>query len=61
MEALILEAEEKLKAAEAEMHTLEGSSDRATVEKRYASLQSCQAEVERLYERWAELEAKLAS
>ena len=60
MENRILEAEERLSAAESAMHSVEGSSDPATVEQRYASLQAAQAEVETLYERWAELEAKLS-
>ncbi len=58
MEAGILAAEETLRAAEAEMRNVEGSSDPAIVSARFAALQIAQAEVTSLYERWAELESK---
>ncbi len=58
MEAGILAAEEKLRAAEADLANVEGSSDAAIVRARFAALQQAQAEVDSLYARWAELESK---
>ncbi len=58
MEAGILAAEEKLRAAEAEMRNVEGSSDAAIVSARFSAFERAQAEVSSLYERWAELESK---
>ena len=61
METKILEAETKLQEADLEMQMVEGSSDPAVTRQRYAALQAAQAEVEKLYARWAQLEAKRAS
>ena len=58
MEAGILAAEENLRAAEAEMRTVEGSSDAATMTGRFSAFERAQADVAALYERWAELESK---
>ena len=60
MEGLIQEAEGKLHFAQEELQNPEGASQRATMEARYQAVVAMQAEVDRLYGRWAELEAKLA-
>ncbi len=60
MEARIVEAEQALAGAEAEMQKREGSSDAAAMLARYEALQSAQKRVDELYERWAELEARMA-
>jgi ATP-binding cassette subfamily F protein uup len=61
MEARILEAEQKLKDAESDLAIVEGSGEKQVMEGRYAAFQDAQRQVERLYARWAELEAKVAS
>jgi len=60
IEAKIVEADERLKHAHQEMQNPEGLAHPATVQARYDSVLAAQAEVDRLYARWAELEAKLA-
>jgi len=61
MEARILEAEEGLGAAERAMEDPAVASDPAALLARHQSLEAARAEVERLYARWAELEAKQAA
>ena len=58
MEARILEAEQAAEALRAEMQSPEAVSDGPRLAACYERLQSAEAEVESLYERWAELEAK---
>jgi ATP-binding cassette subfamily F protein uup len=59
MEEKILEAEERLEAAKAGLHAPETVSDPRRIESCYQALNDAQAEVDRLFARWAELEAKL--
>ncbi len=61
MEARILEAEQHLQAAEAELLTVEGSHDARRMRERHENLESARSAVEALYVRWAELEAKQTS
>ena len=58
MESRILEAEERLEAIRAEMQLPEVVSDGPRLHACYESLQGVEAEVQTLYSRWAELEAK---
>ena len=58
MEARILEAEARLDAARAAAEDQAVASDHEALSARLSELASAQAEVERLYSRWAELEAK---
>ena len=60
IEALIHDAENTLRHAQEELQNPNGASDRSTMEARYQAVVAAQAEVDRLYGRWAELEAKLA-
>jgi ATP-binding cassette subfamily F protein uup len=59
MEQKILEAEQSLEAARAALQSPEIVSDGSALQLRYAELQSAESEVEKLYARWAELEAKM--
>ena len=59
MEATILAAEERLAAAQNATEDPAVASDATTLQQRYAELSAAQAEVDRLYARWAELEAKV--
>jgi ATP-binding cassette subfamily F protein uup len=59
MEGRILEAEERLAAAHAALQAPETVSDPRAIELAYAAMNAAQAEVDALYARWAELEAKL--
>jgi len=59
MEATVHAAEERLAAATAAAHDPVIAADAATLQQRFADLTSAQTEVDRLYGRWAELEAKL--
>ena len=59
MERRILEAEQSLEAARAALQAPEVVSDGVALQQRYAEMQAAEAEVERLYERWAELEGKI--
>jgi ATP-binding cassette subfamily F protein uup len=60
IEARIHEAETVLAAAQSEMQNPAVASDPVRLQDAYARLQSAQASVDQLYERWADLEAKLA-
>jgi ATP-binding cassette subfamily F protein uup len=60
MEAAIVAAEAEMQACEAAAGSPEIASDAVALQARYAALEAARAEVERLYARWAELEAKLA-
>ena len=55
---LILEAEAEQEAANAAAHDPAIASDAPALQAALSRLQSAQAEVERLYARWAELEEK---
>jgi ATP-binding cassette subfamily F protein uup len=60
IEALIHAAEAKLAQVHSDLQDVAVTSDPARLQEAYAKLQPYQAEVDRLYERWAELEAKLS-
>jgi ATP-binding cassette subfamily F protein uup len=60
MEATLLAAEERLAAAQQAAEDPSVASDAAVLQQRYAELSAAQADVDRLYARWAELEAKRA-
>ena len=60
MEAKILEAEQRVAACQAAANDPSIASSPADLQERYAALQEAQADVERLYARWAELDAKRA-
>jgi ATP-binding cassette subfamily F protein uup len=59
MEATVLKAEQRLEAAKAAVNDPAVASDPSALQQRYAELDAAQADVDRLYARWAELEAKL--
>ncbi|MBI4874725.1 MAG: ABC-F family ATP-binding cassette domain-containing protein [Acidobacteria bacterium] len=59
IEERILEAESALEAVEREMHAPEVVSDGPRLQDCCARLQAAQAEADRLYSRWAELESRL--
>ncbi|HEX7153673.1 MAG TPA: ABC-F family ATP-binding cassette domain-containing protein [Thermoanaerobaculia bacterium] len=59
MEATVLSAEGKLAEAQRRAEDPSIAADSAALQKAYADLHAAQAEVDRLYARWAELEAKL--
>ncbi|HYI08388.1 MAG TPA: ABC-F family ATP-binding cassette domain-containing protein [Thermoanaerobaculia bacterium] len=58
MEAKVLEAEERLELAKKRAEDPSVAADANALQERYAELGAAQAEVERLYARWVELEAK---
>ncbi|MEM6532786.1 MAG: ABC-F family ATP-binding cassette domain-containing protein [Myxococcota bacterium] len=58
MEEQVLAAEEAMEAAKRAAEDPKVVSDGAALQQRYAVLAAAEREVERLYERWAELEAK---
>lgn len=58
MEEVILEAEALLATRQEALHDPAIVSDGVLLQQRYLELQVAQREVERLYSRWAELEAK---
>jgi len=60
MERAILEAERAVAACEQAAGDPAIASDPTALEERYAALARARAEVDRLYARWAELEAKQA-
>jgi ATP-binding cassette subfamily F protein uup len=60
MEAAIHAAETTMEAARAAAEDPAIASDADALRERYAALQAARAEVDRLYTRWAELEAKQA-
>jgi ATP-binding cassette subfamily F protein uup len=58
MEEAILEAEGAVERCQFAAEDPGIASDPATLQERYAALDAARAEVDRLYARWAELEAK---
>jgi ATP-binding cassette subfamily F protein uup len=60
MEEAIVAAEAAVKECEAAAQSPEIASDAVALQARYAALEAARAEVNRLYARWAELEAKQA-
>jgi ATP-binding cassette subfamily F protein uup len=60
MEAAVLAAEEKLAETKARAEDPAIATDANALQQRFAELAGAQKEVDRLYARWAELEAKLA-
>ncbi len=58
MEAAIVEAETALEACRRAAEDPTITSDPAALQARYAAVEAARAEVDRLYVRWAELEAK---
>lgn len=58
IEAKILEAEQQVAACQAAAHDPAIASSPTELQERYATLHVAQEEVERLYARWAELDAK---
>jgi len=60
METNVLGAEERLSEARRQAEDPLIATDAPALQARYAELAAAQAEVDRLYARWAELEAKLA-
>lgn len=60
IETRIHEAESELAAAQSAMQDPAVASDPSRLQQEYARMQAAQAAVDKLYERWAELEAKLA-
>jgi ABC transport system ATP-binding/permease protein len=60
MEQAILDAEAVVEACRREADDPAIASDPAALQQRYAALEAAQAEVDRLYARWAALEAKQA-
>jgi ATP-binding cassette subfamily F protein uup len=60
MEQAILDAESALAARQREVEDPAIASDPSALQQRYAALETARADVERLYARWAELEAKQA-
>jgi len=61
IEAAVHAAEERLAAATAAAHDPAIGADAALLQQRFAEVTAAEAEVNRLYARWAELEAKRAS
>lgn len=59
METLILEAEQKLETCARAAHDPEIATDHEALHARIEALALAQAEVDRLYARWAELEGKV--
>jgi len=60
MEQAILVAEKAVTACERSAEDPAIASDSAALQERYAALEAARAEVDRLYARWAELEAKIS-
>jgi ATP-binding cassette subfamily F protein uup len=60
MEATVLAAETSLAEAKARVEDPAVAADADALQKRYTELNAAQAEVDRLYARWAELEGKMA-
>jgi ATP-binding cassette subfamily F protein uup len=58
MERAILDAERALDACQSEVDDPAIASDPVALQQRYAALEAARADVDRLYTRWAELEAK---
>jgi ABC transport system ATP-binding/permease protein len=59
MEEMVLEAEERLATAKMRAEDPAIASSASELQERHAELERTQAEVDRLYARWAELEAKI--
>jgi ATP-binding cassette subfamily F protein uup len=59
MEGRILAAEEAAAARQKDVETAGGGADHVRLQESCKALETVQAEVERLYSRWQELEAKL--
>src|SRR5882672_10375321 len=59
MERTILDAERTLEACQRAVEDPAIASDPTALQQRYAALEAARADVDRLYARWAELEAKL--
>jgi ATP-binding cassette subfamily F protein uup len=59
MEARILAAEKQLEAAKAALEAPDVVRDPRLLEEAYRAMTAAQAEADRLYARWAELEGKL--
>ena len=59
MEKTLLDAEERLENARQGVHDPKIAADATALQERYATLNAVQDEVDRLYARWSELEAKL--
>jgi ATP-binding cassette subfamily F protein uup len=60
MEPLILKAEQELVAAQNAMSNPAGAADPGVIMDRHARVEKAQAEVDRLYARWADLEEKVS-
>jgi ATP-binding cassette subfamily F protein uup len=60
IETRIAEADERLRRAREELQNPERSHDAVVMQARYDELLAAQADVDQLYERWAELESKVA-
>ena len=60
IEERIAAADERLRRAREEVQNPHGSHDGAVMQARYDELVAAEAELEQLYQRWAELEAKVA-
>ena len=60
MEQAILEAERAVEACQRAVDDQAVASDATALQERYAAREAARAEVDRLYARWAELEAKQA-
>jgi ATP-binding cassette subfamily F protein uup len=60
IEMRIAEADERLRRAREELQNPERSHDAVVMQARYDELLAAQADVDQLYERWAELESKVA-
>jgi len=60
IESRIAEAEERLRKAQQEIQNPEASGDAAVMQARYDEMVAAQAFVDQLFERWAELESKVA-
>jgi ATP-binding cassette subfamily F protein uup len=61
MEQRILDAEAAVEAAHSRLTEASAAGDGARIEEAYAAQQAAEAEVERLYSRWSELEGKFGS
>jgi len=59
MERTILDAERTLQACQRAVEDPAIASDPTALQQRYAALEAARVDVDRLYARWAELEAKL--
>jgi len=60
MEQAILDAERAVEARQREVDDPVIASNPTALQERYAALEAARADVDRLYARWAELEAKLS-